>query len=120
MIYQLKGNTARAIAEYHQVLVYANAPELVNELLQSAIMDNVRTSYASKPADQPCLHDSFDVFEMANSVGVKQDQIAIELEQDGRYAMCDCTEENPSVLLTEDDMIVDQGDLQLRESGEKE
>lgn len=86
------------------------------ELLHSAIIDSFKTSYVFKP-DQSCLAGSFDVFKMANSIGLKQDQVAIELEQDVRY-MCDHTQEHPSVLFTEDAMIVNQGNLRPRESGE--
>ncbi|EPB82088.1 hypothetical protein HMPREF1544_11170 [Mucor circinelloides 1006PhL] len=109
MVYQLKGNTARAIVEYREALNYTDTPELVNELLQSAIMDNFKKGYASN-SNSPRLDDSFDIFKMANSIGVEQDRVAVELEQDGRWTL-DNTEGNQSVLFTEDGMLVDQGDL---------
>lgn len=109
MVYQLKGNTARAIVEYREALNYTDTPELVNELLQSAIMDNFKKGYASN-SNSPRLDDSFDIFKMANSIGVEQDRVAVELEQDGRWTP-DNTEGNQSVLFTEDGMLVDQGDL---------
>ncbi|KAG1098287.1 hypothetical protein G6F42_018021 [Rhizopus arrhizus] len=109
MVYQLKGNTARAIVEYREALNYTDTPELVNELLQSAIMDNFKKGYASN-SNSPRLDDSFDIFKMANSIGVEEDRVAGELVQDGRWTL-DNTEGNQSVLFTEDGMLVDQGDL---------
>ncbi|KAL9549646.1 hypothetical protein MBANPS3_005104 [Mucor bainieri] len=127
MVYQQEGNAAKAIAEYLEALKHTDRPALVNELLQSATLDNFKTSYVSMKT--PCLLDSFDVSEVAAFIGVKEDPVAIELEQHsniGDTGGNDDTEgeHHPSVLFTEDAMIIDQGDLTpLREgssSGEQE
>ncbi|KAF1805269.1 hypothetical protein FB192DRAFT_1455501 [Mucor lusitanicus] len=112
IVYQLKGNAARAIAEYTEALKYTEAPELVTELYQSAIMTNFKTRYASRQ-DQPCLDGSFDIFAVANSIGVMEDEVATELEKDNRYNIVGDDAERHSFLFSTDDaMIVDQGDLQ--------
>lgn len=122
MIYQLKGNTARAIIEYHEALNYTDASELVNELLETALLNNFTTSYAANP-NQPCMNDTFDIFQMANSIRDSQDEVDIELKEDAW--ILDRIERNSetsildrSVLVTEDDLIVDEGDLRPNMSRE--
>ncbi|KAG2190667.1 hypothetical protein INT46_003905 [Mucor plumbeus] len=122
MIYQLKGNTARAIAEYHEALNNTDASELVNELLETALLINFSTSYASNP-NQPCMDDTFDIFQMADSIRDAQDEVDIELKENGW--IIDRTEDSnestildQSALVTEDDLIIDEGDLRPNMSRE--
>lgn len=75
-------------------------------------MTNFKTRYASRQ-DQPCLDGSFDIFAVANSIGVMEDEVATELEKDNRYNIVGDDAERHSFLFSTDDaMIVDQGDLQ--------
>lgn len=122
MIYQLKGNTARAIAEYHEALNNTDASELVNELLETALLINFSTSYASNP-NQPCMNDTFDIFQMADSIRDTQDEVDIELKENGWIIdRTDNSNESTildqSALVTEDDLIIDEGDLRPNMSRE--
>lgn len=124
MIYQLKGNTARAIVEYHEALNNTDAGELINELLETALQTNLKTPYAAGDKD-PSLNDAFDIFQMADSIRDTKDEVDKELAEDdwieSASAVGDKARASASGrgrLATNDSLIIDEGDLRPNMSRE--
>jgi anaphase-promoting complex subunit 6 len=118
MIYHLKGQTARAIAEYHEALDNTSAGEVINQLLDIALLSKVNTPYARNR--DSCLNDTFDVFQMADSTRQAKDEVELELTEDDWHihnkARSPSTFISRSTLVTEDSLIQDEGDLRLNMS----
>lgn len=123
MIYQLKGKTARAIVEYHKALNNTDAGELITKLLDTALLSNFNTPYAAGDKD-PCLNDAFDIFQMADSIQETKDPVELELNNDAWIVNNNHNTPSSSgvidqrALVTEDDLIVDEGDLRPNMSRE--
>jgi anaphase-promoting complex subunit 6 len=124
MIYQLKGKTARAIVEYHEALNNTDAGELITKLLDTALLSNFNTPYAAGDQD-PCLNDAFDVFQMADSIRQTKDEVELELAEDDWLVNNQLIKASSSsavidqrALVTDDDLIVDEGDLRPNMSRE--
>jgi hypothetical protein len=124
MIFQLKGNTARAIVEYHEALNNTDAGELINELLETALLTNYKTPYAAGNKD-PSLNDAFDIFQMADSIRDTKDEVEKELAEgdwnESATAAGDRTRSNAGDqgnLATNDSLIIDEGDLRPNMSRE--
>ncbi|KAI7904791.1 uncharacterized protein BX663DRAFT_503545 [Cokeromyces recurvatus] len=124
MIYQLKGNIARAIVEYHEALKNSDTKQLIEELIKIALESNVKMSYVAND-EYPYLNDNiFDISQIP--LTNKETKNEIDLELDENYWMR--SHEKPvsnhkrtrddfsppastEIIDTEDDLIIDEGDL---------
>lgn len=114
MIYQLKGCTAKAIHAYHQAL--ANSPNdlMIQELLDVSLEINSHTSYRDT---YPLLEDTFDIFQMADSLQHTTDEVDMELNEahwvDKTVEMT--KEKDPArhieAMIEEESVLKDEGDL---------
>ncbi|KAI9486148.1 MAG: hypothetical protein EXX96DRAFT_547828 [Benjaminiella poitrasii] len=143
MIYQLKGNVARAIVEYLEALKDSDSKHLIEELIKVALESNAKQSYV-KEDEFPHLNDNvFDISQVL--LTMKETRSVEELELDDTYWVTSAVkqthgnneksavasgkrkrvereeqvgeDDSPPTLAiadTEDDMIVDEGDLRLK------
>lgn len=114
MIYQLKGCTAKAIHAYHQAL--ANSPNdlMIQELLDVSLEINSHTSYRDT---YPLLEDTFDIFQMADSLQHTTDEVDMELNEAhwvGKTVVM-TKEKDPvrhiDAMIEEESVLKDEGDL---------
>lgn len=122
MIYQLRGNTARAIAEYQQAIVDGDTGGLVTELLDNALLEDSKHTFG--PDELGFFQNgALDVFQIAESIHDLKDEVEIELDEDywkKRQSAEEREEEQEEIketqvegmiTHTDDALIIDEGDL---------
>lgn len=108
MIYQLKGNTARAIEEYQIALTDTEAGGLVNELLEMAIASHRKEFFDRDTQKEDSFASLFASFrEMKNEVDIELDEEFWKSKQEANV--------EPIMTDTVDDIIIDEGDLSRRD-----
>lgn len=115
---------AKAIKEYHKALTNTDSGEIINELLETALESNIHLKYSTM-SDAPYLNDSFDIFQMVNSVGEIQDEVELELTEaywdqtrPKRGNKMSHSSRNPNVSALDEEVIIDEGDLRPNMSRE--